>query len=160
MAKNYSEKLLDPRWQKKRLKILERDNFTCQHCKSTEDTLHVHHIAYFNNDPWETPDKLLLTLCADCHESESELLSSYTADLITMLKQLGFTSNDFYSLIEATFYIKEFRTEPINDIAEAICFTMQYDNAYKSFIAKYNTFTNQRRKNIQEYFNERNKVNG
>lgn len=28
----YSQKLRDPRWQKKRLEILERDSFTCQHC--------------------------------------------------------------------------------------------------------------------------------
>ena len=28
----YSEKLKDPRWQKKRLEILERDNFRCQYC--------------------------------------------------------------------------------------------------------------------------------
>jgi len=31
MAKlTYSEKLKDPRWQKKRLEILSRDNFTCE----------------------------------------------------------------------------------------------------------------------------------
>jgi 5-methylcytosine-specific restriction endonuclease McrA len=30
----YSEKLRDPRWQKKRLEIFQRDNFICQNCKT------------------------------------------------------------------------------------------------------------------------------
>ena len=34
----YSEKLRDPRWQKARLKVLERDNWTCVNCGETERT--------------------------------------------------------------------------------------------------------------------------
>lgn len=66
MAKTYSDKLKDPRWQKKRLKILERDDWMC--CKCGEDTkpLHVHHTAYKGN-PWEADDNQLQTLCEDCH---------------------------------------------------------------------------------------------
>lgn len=48
----YSEKLKSPKWQKKRLEILQRDEFTCQHFNDKENTLHVHHIAYSGN-PWE-----------------------------------------------------------------------------------------------------------
>lgn len=67
-TKTYSEKLKDPKWQRKRLKILERDGFTCQACHDKENTLHVHHIIYFSDsDPWEYPDKLLTTLCENCH---------------------------------------------------------------------------------------------
>lgn len=62
----YKEKLLDPRWQKKRLKILERDDWACQICEATEETLHVHHEEY-HKEPWETPDNKLRTLCAGCH---------------------------------------------------------------------------------------------
>ena len=70
---SYSEKLKDPRWQKKRLKILERDDWTCQRCKSKTETLHVHHRRYLpNTQPWDHPDKLLLTLCDICHELESD----------------------------------------------------------------------------------------
>lgn len=66
---NYSEKLKDPRWQKKRLKILERDKFTCTSCTDKENQLHVHHIKYiFGNEIWDYDDKLLITLCADCHD--------------------------------------------------------------------------------------------
>ena len=41
----YSEKLRDPRWQKRRLEILERDAWQCQACLSTAKTLHVHHLC-------------------------------------------------------------------------------------------------------------------
>lgn len=69
----YKEKLLDPRWQKKRLEILQRDNFTCQLCKSKEKTLHVHHKKYISNmSPWEYNNDLLSTLCFECHEVEKE----------------------------------------------------------------------------------------
>jgi 5-methylcytosine-specific restriction endonuclease McrA len=43
---NYKEQLLDPRWQRRRLEILQRDEFTCQKCLSKDKTLHVHHIDY------------------------------------------------------------------------------------------------------------------
>jgi hypothetical protein len=68
----YSEKLKDPRWQRKRLEVLSRDKFTCQSCGSTTDTLHVHHCHYFKGDPWNTPDDLLLTLCEECHDHRQE----------------------------------------------------------------------------------------
>ena len=49
MAKEYTpywEKLRDPRWQKKRLEIMERDDFTCVHCQDNASTLNVHHGFY------------------------------------------------------------------------------------------------------------------
>jgi len=67
----YSEKLRDPRWQKKRLFILERDDWTCQRCSGDESTLVVHHRRYLpNTEPWDYPNDLLVTLCEDCHEGE------------------------------------------------------------------------------------------
>lgn len=75
MSKTYSEKLKDPRWQKKRLEILERDKFTCQSCKSKTKTLHVHHVEYENNkNPWDYNSGILQTLCKDCHLKLSGLL--------------------------------------------------------------------------------------
>ena len=66
---NYSDKLKDPRWQKKRLKILERDDFTCRVCGSDTKTLNIHHVAYVTVfEPWDCPDGFLLTLCDDCHK--------------------------------------------------------------------------------------------
>lgn len=72
----YAEKLKDPRWQKKRLKIMERDNFTCQFCQSETKTLNVHHLLYHPNaDPWEYEDDELLTLCELCHKGIGLLLN-------------------------------------------------------------------------------------
>lgn len=70
--KSYSEKLKDPRWQKKRLEIMQRDEFACKNCGDTETTLYVHHQIYKSN-PWDSPDEDLVTLCESCHEEEHTL---------------------------------------------------------------------------------------
>jgi len=65
----YTEQFLDPRWQKLRLFIMARDDFTCVECGSKEKTLHAHHLLYFSNrKPWEYHDDFLITLCGDCHK--------------------------------------------------------------------------------------------
>jgi hypothetical protein len=65
---DYKEQLKHPKWQKKRLEILERDNFTCQLCKDTETTLHIHHKEYFKHKlAWEYEDEYLITMCSHCH---------------------------------------------------------------------------------------------
>jgi len=69
---SYSDKLKDPRWQRRRLKIMERDNWTCQLCESKDEQLQVHHKEYVKGmDPWEYPDDLLITLCENCHKHVS-----------------------------------------------------------------------------------------
>ena len=68
--KTYSEKLKDPRWQKKRLEILERDEWECKACGDKDTTLHVHHIFYIpGKEPWEIPNGLLVTFCERCHKN-------------------------------------------------------------------------------------------
>lgn len=62
----YSQKLKDPRWQKKRLNILNRDNFSCRFCGDDKTELHVHHKSYYGN-PWEQVNDELVTLCKYCH---------------------------------------------------------------------------------------------
>ena len=67
--KTYSEKLKDPRWQRKRLEILERDDFECRSCGSKENTLHVHHAFYEKGkSPWEYESRHLTTQCEPCHK--------------------------------------------------------------------------------------------
>jgi hypothetical protein len=65
--KSYSEKLLDPRWQRKRFEILQRDKFTCVLCGDTRTTLHVHHTEY-KGSPWDIDNEKLKTLCLHCHD--------------------------------------------------------------------------------------------
>jgi hypothetical protein len=71
---DYSEKLKSPKWQKKRLEILERDDFMCQCCGDTESQLQVHHKKYiFGKDVWDYNNDLLITFCSDCHKQVTEL---------------------------------------------------------------------------------------
>lgn len=65
---SYKELLLDPRWQIKRLEIMQLDAFKCRVCESKTKTLHVHHLYYISgNDPWDYPNDALVTMCKDCH---------------------------------------------------------------------------------------------
>ena len=68
----YSQKLKDPRWQKKRLLVFQRDGFACRDCGNSHNHLQVHHCAYHGN-PWDIDDTLLLTVCEDCHEKRQYL---------------------------------------------------------------------------------------
>jgi hypothetical protein len=105
---SYSKKLKDPRWQKKRLEILERDRWACRECLDEEKTLHVHHLIYLSGfDPWEIPDGFLLTLCEDCHDqfkgfrdedgNANSLLSDLSAFLDAFWKS-GFHPGDLLHL--------------------------------------------------------------
>lgn len=69
MAKSYRSQYLDPRWQKKRLEVMQEAGFKCQACGSGEKTLNVHHKQYVTNrDIWDYKDDQYATLCEDCHE--------------------------------------------------------------------------------------------
>lgn len=69
----YSDKLRDPRWQKRRLEVFQRDGFKCCDCDSESETLHVHHRYYVRGrEPWNYPLCAFQTLCKDCHEAEQE----------------------------------------------------------------------------------------
>jgi len=86
---DYSEKLKDPRWQRKRLEILNRDNFTCVCCDDTTKTLHVHHIKYiYGREPWEYENELLETLCVDCHEAQTLLDQDLKAAEVSALSEI------------------------------------------------------------------------
>ena len=70
----YADDLKHPKWQKKRLEIMQRDNFTCQMCGAKDKPLHVHHLVYKKGlKPWEYDELNLVTLCEDCHEAEHSL---------------------------------------------------------------------------------------
>ena len=46
--------------------VLNRDNYTCQYCKTKKGTMHVHHIIYRSNSGSDTMENLI-TLCESCH---------------------------------------------------------------------------------------------
>jgi hypothetical protein len=71
-TQTYSEKLRDPRWQKKRLEIMKRDKFKCRLCGDEKTELQIHHLKYTTNNPADEDNKNLITLCSDCHEVISD----------------------------------------------------------------------------------------
>lgn len=81
----YWELLRDPRWQRKRLEIMERDDFKCRECGDGTTTLNVHHSYYAkSHKPWEYEDDSLRTLCEPCHE----LITGVTAELQRLIGRL------------------------------------------------------------------------
>lgn len=120
----YSEKLLDPRWQKKRLEIFERDEWMCGLCQDNEQTLHIHHLFYEKGkDPWEYENKHLITLCANCHEAETETRNIIERGLNLELSKKGFMSSDLIRLTEG-FRDLTIITAP-EVTASIICFALQ-----------------------------------
>jgi hypothetical protein len=95
----YSERLRDPRWQKKRLKIFERDDWTCRECGRQDNTLNVHHKFYLRGcrNPWDYTAEWLETLCAGCHDRREgaieylhrALLLATTGELQLWAKRIG-----------------------------------------------------------------------
>lgn len=67
----YSDKLKSPRWQKKRLEILNLRSFKCELCGCEEKELHVHHRFYLKGrEVWQYDNDVFQVLCCDCHEKE------------------------------------------------------------------------------------------
>jgi hypothetical protein len=68
---SYSDLLRDPRWQRKRLEVMQRAGFACELCGDTRTTLNVHHTQYVRGrDPWDYPAAELRCLCEPCHGRE------------------------------------------------------------------------------------------
>ena len=93
---NYSTKLKDPRWQKKRLQIMNRDKFKCKLCGDEETTLNVHHIEYTAEHIWDEPKENLITLCEHCH-SEVESIKKSDAFICEFKDISIFKSNNWQS---------------------------------------------------------------
>ena len=84
----YAQQLRSPKWQKKRLEILQRDNFRCVWCGSSEKELHVHHLKY-NGKPWDVENVYLQTLCNECHSNESRNFNNEIVRLIEIIRESG-----------------------------------------------------------------------
>lgn len=96
---DYAAQRLDPRWQKRRLEIMNRDGFACIDCGSVDKTLNVHHVYYTDGASiWEYPDRALVTLCCDCHEAEHQVAYESEKSLISNLKKTGIRSSAIGSM--------------------------------------------------------------
>lgn len=116
--RSYSDKLKDPKWQRKRLEIMERDEFTCQWCGSSKETLHVHHINYEKGaDPWAYGDDNFITLCADCHERAEKVIRFFRS----MFKSKhagawGPANNNLVTIVERAMDAKERMVRSSNEV--------------------------------------------
>lgn len=99
MAKqSYYELLKHPKWQAKRLRVLERAGYRCQLCADDETELHVHHTIYRKGaKPWEYEDHELQSLCKDCHAARTRT----RADIDALLGRIETESvgSDLYRVV-------------------------------------------------------------
>jgi hypothetical protein len=102
----YSQKLKDPRWQKKRLEIMQRDEFMCQRYYDSESTLNIHHFKYIKGkEPWDYDNNDLITLCEMCHRDESESRKYAETQLLEILKDKHFYSDHIVDLNFGLYYM-------------------------------------------------------
>ncbi len=99
-----SDQYRDPRWQRLRLRVFERDGWKCRMCNQDGKTLHAHHPVYraFSEGPWDYEVDELVTVCEDCHKEEHETKSlGKSAMLLEFVKQGVWSEEDFlhYSVL-------------------------------------------------------------
>ncbi len=86
---NYGEQLKHPLWQRKRLEVFEKFNFTCFACDGKEKTLHAHHKSYIKGrQAWDYEVDNFEALCEDCHKEtheSKELLNSVIAQFPSIM---------------------------------------------------------------------------
>jgi hypothetical protein len=145
----YADKLKDPRWQKKRLEILERDKWTCQSCFDNENTLMVHHYYYEKGlEPWEYDDNALVAWCVDCHELEHENLKAIEKSMILQLKEFTYTSYDLQKLLEIGINIFRYGSLPLEvdlDIINWAMYNIEYREKIKEDYFEYLKEKNKKR---------------
>ena len=97
---DYIKQIKSPKWQKRRLEIMQKDNFTCQICGDKESTLNVHHLVYHKGrNIWEYEDWELITLCEDCHEWQHSLKDALY-EKVWYLQSRGVTMEEISAILE------------------------------------------------------------
>lgn len=137
MAKNeYAAKWKDPRWQKKRLEIMERDGFSCRIYGDASSTLAVHHFGYDDGkDPWDYEQCMLITICQFCHEVEHAERPEYEDLLLHTLRKAGFSAHDVFSIAEGFAFLGEF--EDKNILSTAIGWAIKDPAFLSAVVGKY-----------------------
>jgi hypothetical protein len=97
MVITYSDKLKNPKWQKKRLQVLDKANFICELCQDTDETLQVHHLKYLKGkEPWEYDLDNFKCLCESCHKAITILSWIEFKDIYKVFKQSIHGHNNVY----------------------------------------------------------------
>ena len=96
---DYKEQIKSPQWQRRRLEIMQRDDFTCQICGCKDKALNVHHTAYEQGKLiWEYPDDTLITLCESCHEYE-HMKDVSINELLCSIKKRGVSNHEIHAFL-------------------------------------------------------------
>ena len=94
--KSYHQHLQDPKWQKKRLDIFNRDNWKCRCCFATNVALNAHHLYYIKgNRPWEYDDDAIVTVCNECHGILHKELNKLSGIIAFKILSGEYTEIDF-----------------------------------------------------------------
>lgn len=130
---DYIELLKNPKWQKIRLKVLERDGFICQNCFNEEETLHVHHRNYSPGKlPWEYPLNNFITLCKTCHEEETDSIKG-SCDLLVRAIKENFLS---YQIRQLACAFHEIELPHSPEVFMTVLSDLLKDNKSKSILMK------------------------
>lgn len=98
---DYKEQIKSPKWQKKRLEVMQKDNFTCQLCGNTESMLNVHHLSYHRDrNIWEYEEWELITLCENCHKEEHSSMDDIINE-IDSIKSRGVTMREIIAVLDS-----------------------------------------------------------
>jgi len=141
MGKDYIERLKNPKWQKLRLDVMQRDNFMCIACGDRESTLNVHHKYYKKNfEPWDYPKESLVTLCQQCHERE-EKYKQYFDELFFRFKEI-FLNTDAEIIHSLLDYIRDEMDEEPLTVFYLICELIYDKDKFKELINYYRDKSN------------------
>ncbi len=114
---NFKEQYQHPYWQKKRLEILDRDEYRCLSCGDMDTQLHVHHKSYDKDCMiWEYDNKNFITLCSQCHKEIHDIKTE-----IKSVVDMGFTVPDTAKYLQKiVIYLAELYISDLDKVCEII----------------------------------------
>jgi hypothetical protein len=128
---SYQKKLQNPKWQKKRLEILQRDDFKCQSCGADNEELHVHHKWYeYGKDIWDYENECFQTLCHLCHNEIELHLKEILVDIVMDLRKSVIIQPDYtciLNLLNSISYKSEYASYNPYQVMDAIDYIVTND---------------------------------
>lgn len=137
----YTDLLKDPKWQRKRLEIMNRDSWKCGICQDDSEMLVVHH-KYYDKDkmPWQYPDKAYITLCFDCHNELHKDQKQLHSDIIEHFKRSEFSMEEVWEIAKVFKYLK-LRGKSSSRLILALRVFLEDENSLEKILADVDKFS-------------------